>query len=70
MMKHSICKKSLAVLSAGIVCLTTMPAIPFTGTAASSVILSNDFSSGYSGWSTYQASGGNARLDWKMGNWH
>ena len=66
-MKHSICKKSLAVLSAGIVCLTTMPAIPFTGTAASSVILSNDFSSGYSGWSTYQASGGKCTLGLENG---
>lgn len=67
MRNHNKFKRSLAVLSSCLLLSAGLPTLPITGSAASVSILSETFDSGYSGWSTYHASGGSCALKTENG---
>ncbi len=67
MCNHNTFKKSLAVLSSCLILSAGLTTLPIIGTAASTSILLETFDSGYSGWSTYKASGGSCSLKTENG---
>ncbi len=56
MNKHII-KKFMAAVAAGTIMATAVPAMPFTGSAATT-IFNSTFDSGYAGWSSFKQAGG------------